>query len=166
MTKGAYSAGVFGPGVPKRLSIVPDAVRAATPGRVCAGVPGGGQEAPGADGAGKDTTSWAIWGALEPIYPPHLQLACSVLYDRLPTDAATLPLALYQQHGGFAAVAGHPLDPVLAGPHAHARPITPHPFLAPVQSTTRHAAIRSPQHQDHGGQFHRALGAGLFLGGG
>jgi formylglycine-generating enzyme required for sulfatase activity len=63
--------------------------------------------------AGRQLGAELGWGALEPIYPPHLQLACAVLYDRLPADDATLTLALYQQLGGFDAIVGEHLDRVL-----------------------------------------------------
>ncbi|MBK7192776.1 MAG: SUMF1/EgtB/PvdO family nonheme iron enzyme [Myxococcales bacterium] len=82
--------------------------------------------------AGRQLGAELGWGALEPIYPPHLQLACSVLYDRLPTDAATLTLALYQQLGGFDAIVGEHLDRVLDGLDAIDGAIARDLFLALV----------------------------------
>ncbi|MDQ3297785.1 MAG: serine/threonine protein kinase, partial [Myxococcota bacterium] len=41
------------------------------------------------------------WGGVRAIYPPHLQLACSVLYEALGPGEATLTLAHYRRLGGF-----------------------------------------------------------------
>jgi len=53
------------------------------------------------------------WGEVPAVYPPHLQLACSVLYDALGPDEATLTLAHYRRLGGLAAIVGEHLDRVL-----------------------------------------------------
>ncbi|MBL8622209.1 MAG: SUMF1/EgtB/PvdO family nonheme iron enzyme [Myxococcales bacterium] len=82
--------------------------------------------------AGRQLGAELGWGALEPIYPPHLQLACSVLYDRLPADDATLTLALYQRLGGFDAIVGEHLDRVLDGLDATDGAIARDLFLALV----------------------------------
>ena len=82
--------------------------------------------------AGRQLGAELGWGALEPIYPPHLQLACAVLYDRLPAGDATLTLALYQQLGGFDAIVGEHLDRVLDGLDATDGAIARDLFLALV----------------------------------
>jgi formylglycine-generating enzyme required for sulfatase activity len=53
------------------------------------------------------------WGAAAAIYPPHLQLACSVLYDALRPGEAVLTLAHYRKLGGLDAIVGEYLDRVL-----------------------------------------------------
>jgi formylglycine-generating enzyme required for sulfatase activity len=47
------------------------------------------------------------------IYPPHLQLVCSVLYESLAPGESRLSLAHYQQIGGLDAVLAEHLDRVL-----------------------------------------------------
>jgi len=41
------------------------------------------------------------WGAIQAIYPPHLQLAGARLHETLPDDASALTLRQYQQLGGI-----------------------------------------------------------------
>lgn len=53
------------------------------------------------------------WGQAEGIYPPHLQLACSVLYDALPAGETRLVLDHYRRAGGLTAILGQHLDRVL-----------------------------------------------------
>lgn len=53
------------------------------------------------------------WEARPAVYPPHLQLACSVLYETLPAGATTLTLDHYRRLGGFDAIVGEYLDRVL-----------------------------------------------------
>jgi hypothetical protein len=53
------------------------------------------------------------WGTTPAVFPPHLQLACSVLYDALDPGDATLTLAHYQRLGGFDAIVGEHLERVL-----------------------------------------------------
>jgi formylglycine-generating enzyme required for sulfatase activity len=53
------------------------------------------------------------WGTGAVVYPPHLQLACSVLYEALGSGEATLTLAHYRKLGGFDAIVGEHLDRVL-----------------------------------------------------
>jgi eukaryotic-like serine/threonine-protein kinase len=53
------------------------------------------------------------WGPLAAAYPPHLQLACSVLYEALGPGEATLLLDHYRRLGGFDAIVGEHLDRVL-----------------------------------------------------
>jgi formylglycine-generating enzyme required for sulfatase activity len=53
------------------------------------------------------------WGPSAAAYPPHLQLACSVLYEALGPGEATLTLDHYRGLGGFDAIVGEHLDRVL-----------------------------------------------------
>ncbi len=53
------------------------------------------------------------WGTAPAVFPPHLQLACSVLYDELAPGDAVLTLAHYKRLGGFAAIVGEHLERVL-----------------------------------------------------
>jgi hypothetical protein len=53
------------------------------------------------------------WGTEPAVFPPHLQLACSVLYDALDPGDATLTLAHYRRLGGFDAIVGEHLERVL-----------------------------------------------------
>ncbi|HMG55122.1 MAG TPA: serine/threonine-protein kinase, partial [Kofleriaceae bacterium] len=53
------------------------------------------------------------WGTAPAVFPPHLQLACSVLYEALDPGEATLALVHYQQLGGFDAIVGEHLERVL-----------------------------------------------------
>ncbi|HKA90582.1 MAG TPA: bifunctional serine/threonine-protein kinase/formylglycine-generating enzyme family protein [Haliangiales bacterium] len=53
------------------------------------------------------------WGAVPAVYPPHLQLACSVLCEALAPGEATLTLAHYRRLGGLDAIVGEYLDRVL-----------------------------------------------------
>lgn len=80
------------------------------------------------------------WSAPSPVYPPHLQLACSMLLDRLPEGATALSLAHYRKLGGFTAIVGEHLERVLdelaPGDAAAAREL----FLALVGSTQLRAA--------------------------
>lgn len=53
------------------------------------------------------------WGKRTGIYPPHLQLACSVLYESLTAGESEITLAHYQGLGGLAAIVGEHLDRVM-----------------------------------------------------
>ena len=53
------------------------------------------------------------WSGAPAVYPPHLQLACSVLYDDLAPGDVTFTLAHYRALGGFDAIVGEHLDRVL-----------------------------------------------------
>ena len=53
------------------------------------------------------------WGTEPAVFPPHLQLACSVLYEELDPGDATLTLAHYKRLGGFDAIVGEHLERVL-----------------------------------------------------
>jgi hypothetical protein len=53
------------------------------------------------------------WGSAPAVFPPHLQLACSALYEGLAPGDATLTLAHYTRLGGFDAIVGEHLERVL-----------------------------------------------------
>ena len=53
------------------------------------------------------------WGDAPAVFPPHLQLACSVLHDALGAGEATLTLDHYKRLGGFEAIVGEHLERVL-----------------------------------------------------
>jgi formylglycine-generating enzyme required for sulfatase activity len=53
------------------------------------------------------------WTAAHAIYPPHLQLACSALYDKLGTGEQALGLRHYEQLGGLDEIVRDYLDRVL-----------------------------------------------------
>lgn len=53
------------------------------------------------------------WGTAPAVFPPHLQLACSALYEALDPGDATLTLAHYKRLGGFDAIVGEHFERVL-----------------------------------------------------
>jgi formylglycine-generating enzyme required for sulfatase activity len=53
------------------------------------------------------------WTAAHAVYPPHLQLACSVLYESLAPGEAIVTLAHYRRLGGLDAIVGEYLERVL-----------------------------------------------------
>jgi serine/threonine protein kinase/formylglycine-generating enzyme required for sulfatase activity len=53
------------------------------------------------------------WSSAPAVYPPHLQLACSVLYDELAPGDVTFTLAHYRNLGGFDTIVGEHLERVL-----------------------------------------------------
>jgi serine/threonine-protein kinase len=75
------------------------------------------------------------WAVARPVYPPHLQLACSVLHDRLPAGVATLSLAHYRGLGGFDAIVGEHLERVLDDLAIADAQLARELFLALVTST-------------------------------
>jgi formylglycine-generating enzyme required for sulfatase activity len=80
------------------------------------------------------------WGTSEPIYPPHLQLACTALHDNLPEGERTLTLAHYQALGGFDAIVGEHLERVLDSLGA-ASAVARDVFLALVTEGAGRAAL-------------------------
>jgi formylglycine-generating enzyme required for sulfatase activity len=53
------------------------------------------------------------WGGIRAVYPPHLQLAGSALYEALGRGETELTLAHYRRLGGLDAIVGEHLDRVL-----------------------------------------------------
>ena len=77
------------------------------------------------------------------VYPPHLQLACSVLYEALGSGEATITLAHYRKLGGFDAIVGEHLERVLDTELADGRDVIARDlFVALV--TTRTSARSAP----------------------
>jgi len=86
------------------------------------------------------------WGTQPAVFPPHLQLACSVLYEELDPGDATLTLAYYRRLGGFDAIVGEHLERVLDreltdGSDAIARAL----FVALVTATHERAMRPEPE---------------------
>ncbi len=63
--------------------------------------------------AGEQLGAELGWTTVRPVYPPHLQLACSALYERRPPGERVVTLAYYVSLGGFATIVGEHLDRVL-----------------------------------------------------
>ncbi len=81
------------------------------------------------------------WGATPAVYPPHLQLACSTLYEALAPDETTLTVAHYKTLGGFDAIVGEYLERVLDTELAEDRvKIARDLFVAFVTATHERAA--------------------------
>ena len=79
------------------------------------------------------------WGDARAVYPPHLQLACSILVEQLPAGAATLTLAHYAQLGGFDAIVGEHLERVVDSELGDRAAIARDLFVALVTSTHERA---------------------------
>ncbi len=82
------------------------------------------------------------WGASPAIYPPHLQLACTVLYEALAAGSATLTLAHYRQLGGFDAIVGEYLERVLDTELADGRDVIARDLFVALVTTAHERAIR------------------------
>jgi formylglycine-generating enzyme required for sulfatase activity len=75
------------------------------------------------------------WAVAAPVYPPHLQLACAVLCERLAASETTLAIAHYRGLGGFAAIVGEHLERVLDALGPADETIARDVFLALVGAT-------------------------------
>lgn len=83
------------------------------------------------------------WTGEHAAYPPHLQLACSVLYESLGPGEATLGIEHYRRLGGFEAIVGEYLERVLES-ELPAESIATARWLLLALVTTNHArAFRS-----------------------
>ncbi|MBA3817767.1 MAG: SUMF1/EgtB/PvdO family nonheme iron enzyme, partial [Deltaproteobacteria bacterium] len=83
------------------------------------------------------------WGGVRAIYPPHLQLACSVLYEALGPGEATLTLAHYRRLGGYDAIVGEYLDRVLDIELAGGRDVIARDLFVALVTTAHERAVRS-----------------------
>jgi formylglycine-generating enzyme required for sulfatase activity len=84
------------------------------------------------------------WGAsTRAVYPPHLQLACSVLYEALGSGEATITLAHYRRLGGFTAIVGEHLDRVLDTELADGRDVIARDLFVALVTTANERAVRS-----------------------
>ncbi|HYU16335.1 MAG TPA: serine/threonine-protein kinase, partial [Candidatus Acidoferrum sp.] len=104
------------------------------------------------------------WDRVAAAYPPHLQLACSVLYEALGPGEATITLAHYRQLGGFDAIVGEHLDRVLdseldAADATVARDL----FLTLVTSANTRALRTEAELLDIAGSRHGALRVAAVL---
>ena len=83
------------------------------------------------------------WPAEDAVYPPHLQLACATLYDRLEPGEDVLALRHYQQLGGLDEIVRDYLDRVLETelPSEHAA--TARRVLLALIDTDRARAVRT-----------------------
>ena len=82
------------------------------------------------------------WGASPAIYPPHLQLACTVLYEALAPGAAMLTLAHYRRLGGFDAIVGEYLERVLDTELADGRDVIARDLFVALVTTANERAMR------------------------
>ncbi|MEO7095284.1 MAG: SUMF1/EgtB/PvdO family nonheme iron enzyme, partial [Polyangiales bacterium] len=83
------------------------------------------------------------WGTTRAVYPPHLQLACSVLYEALGPGDATITLAHYRALGGFDAIVGEHLDRVLDTELADGRDVIARDLFVALVTTANERAVRS-----------------------
>lgn len=77
------------------------------------------------------------WRATPAVYPPHLQLVCSVLCESL--AGTTLELAHYRRLGGFDAIVGEHLDRVIESELAGREQVARDVFVALVTSGNERA---------------------------
>jgi formylglycine-generating enzyme required for sulfatase activity len=82
------------------------------------------------------------WGASPAVYPPHLQLACTVLYEALAPGSATLTLAHYRRLGGFDAIVGEYLERVLDTELADGRDVIARDLFVALVTTAHERAMR------------------------
>ncbi|HEY5948018.1 MAG TPA: bifunctional serine/threonine-protein kinase/formylglycine-generating enzyme family protein [Kofleriaceae bacterium] len=83
------------------------------------------------------------WSAEHVIYPPHLQLACSVLYDHLAAGEELLALRHYEQLGGLDEIVRDYLDRVLETELPAALVGTARRVLLALIDSDRTRAVRS-----------------------
>ena len=82
------------------------------------------------------------WGASPAVYPPHLQLACTVLYEALAPGSATLTLAHYRRLGGFDAIVGEYLERVLDTELADGRDVIARDLFVALVTSAQERAMR------------------------
>ncbi|NVB83150.1 MAG: SUMF1/EgtB/PvdO family nonheme iron enzyme [Kofleriaceae bacterium] len=83
------------------------------------------------------------WGDAEnAVYPPHLQLACSLLFEALGSGEATLTLAHYKRLGGFAAIVGEHLERVLDLELADGRDVIARDLFTALVTAAHERAVR------------------------
>jgi formylglycine-generating enzyme required for sulfatase activity len=83
------------------------------------------------------------WGTQPAVFPPHLQLACSVLYEELDPGDATLTLAHYQRLGGFDAIVGEHLERVLDTELTHGNDQIARALFVALVTASHERAMRS-----------------------
>ncbi len=82
------------------------------------------------------------WGSSPAVYPPHLQLACSVLYEALEPGSAVMTLANYRRLGGFDAIVGEHLERVLDTELADGRDVIARDLFVALVTTAHERAMR------------------------
>ena len=82
------------------------------------------------------------WTDASAVYPPHLQLACSVLVEALAPGDATLTLASYRRLGGFESIVGEHLERVLDVELAGGRDAIARDIFVALVTTAHQRAIR------------------------
>ncbi len=82
------------------------------------------------------------WGSAPAVFPPHLQLACSVLYEALGPGEATLTLAHYRGLGGFDAIVGEHLERVVDSELADGRDVIARDLFVALVTTAHERAMR------------------------
>ena len=85
------------------------------------------------------------WGSARAVYPPHLQLACTVLYEARGAGEATITLEHYRKLGGFDAIVGEYLDRVLDTELAGGRDVARDLFVALVTTANERAVRTEPE---------------------
>ena len=82
------------------------------------------------------------WGSSPAVYPPHLQLACSVLYEALEPGSALMSLGDYRRLGGFDAIVGEHLERVLDTELADGRDVIARDLFVALVTTAHERAMR------------------------
>jgi formylglycine-generating enzyme required for sulfatase activity len=82
------------------------------------------------------------WGDEPAVFPPHLQLACSVLHESMSVDDATLTLQHYRELGGFEAIVGEHLDRVIETELDDGRDLVARDLFLALVTSANQRAIR------------------------
>ncbi|MBA2539873.1 MAG: protein kinase, partial [Deltaproteobacteria bacterium] len=82
------------------------------------------------------------WGDAPAVFPPHLQLACSVLHEQLAVDDVALELRHYRSLGGFDAIVGEHLDRVIETELDDGRDVVARDLFLALVTSANQRAIR------------------------
>jgi len=82
------------------------------------------------------------WGDEPAVFPPHLQLACSVLYESMAAGATELTLETYQKLGRFDAIVGEHLDNVIENQLADGRDLIARDIFLALVTSAHQRSIR------------------------
>jgi serine/threonine protein kinase/formylglycine-generating enzyme required for sulfatase activity len=83
------------------------------------------------------------WGTTPAVFPPHLQLACSVLYEEaIERGAPQLTVALYRELGGFDAIVGEHLDRVIENELAEGQDVIARDLFVELVTSANQRAVR------------------------
>ncbi|HEU0035669.1 MAG TPA: SUMF1/EgtB/PvdO family nonheme iron enzyme [Kofleriaceae bacterium] len=83
------------------------------------------------------------WGQTDAVFPPHLQLVCSVLYEALAPGEATITLAHYRRLGGFETIVGEHLDRVIETELADGRDLIARDLFVALVTASNERAVRA-----------------------